>query len=897
MKKFLSILLALAVGFTFTFGSAMSAFAATPSGTPADEYTNNQNTLTKEYNDCIATLAAKYTETVTSGSTTVKVTVDKSIYEKIAKEVYDTYMSVLEAQKAAIDADTSGSTTYDTALSGSQYGDLVGKKFTDVDTQAKFNALVLSTGSSKPYFNKTMELAFDSYKEEVKAELNKINLALYADKEMTDAHYNAAASVGAASSVTTGNLYKVTYKQFATELRDDAIDAVNKTYIAQLKADNSNVDSRITDAYKAVHDQLALLDTAATSTETISYKDADGNTVYVSYEIADGKKVPTIKDLEAGAITDEAKEAALKAIVDSKAAAYISANTATASAAKKLAAAFKEVMYSRIENESLDSFTNTALGDKIPEVNDSQDFNKIKGYYTALETEAATLKVTVDATGALLYDATIIDKNLADGKVAIYRTTSPVTTYDLKKDAKVSEQSLDWQKEVKIATLKAEMKNNLFAKNGDAKYYALEQTKVEAKYQAVIDKINAATTRDQLNALPNTVSVTGISDKTAVTASIKALTQFATNKAKLVKYVDLLNGDTKPWEAGYRTIMSEDVMADFYATNNARTNAEVAALYDAAKAECDKLPTKGEIAAAKKAVEDTINALPSYITLDNKEAVEAAFKAVTELDDNYGVAPSNAAKLTNAVQQLKNAVTAKLDADVKALPAKPTAADKATVDALLAEIEAYETSDMYKTGSTYATYAKKADVEKVAEKVRAAALNDVITAIANLPADATEAQVEAAKALYDAFVKDYTDAEEPYKAAAMVTNYDKLAYLEAKIKEANKFTNDDAKAYVQDLAIAVRTAKSGKKVKVTVNADVQKLVDNGYTVTYKFYKSTKKGSGYKNTVNKTTNTYTNTNPVKGKNYYKVKLVVKNADGAVVATTPLTQCKYGVRTIK
>ena len=29
MKKFLSILLALAVGFTFTFGSAMSAFAAT----------------------------------------------------------------------------------------------------------------------------------------------------------------------------------------------------------------------------------------------------------------------------------------------------------------------------------------------------------------------------------------------------------------------------------------------------------------------------------------------------------------------------------------------------------------------------------------------------------------------------------------------------------------------------------------------------------------------------------------------------------------------------------------------------------------------------------------------------------------------------------------------------
>ena len=152
---------------------------------------------------------------------------------------------------------------------------------------------------------------------------------------------------------------------------------------------------------------------------------------------------------------------------------------------------------------------------------------------------------------------------------------------------------------------------------------------------------------------------------------------------------------------------------------------------------------------------------------------------------------------------------------------------------------------------------------------------------------ATEEQVKAA---LDAYNK-LTDKQK-YMLDANALQLAKT--IEGKL---NKFTDAEAKAYVQDLAIAVRTAKSGKKVKVTAKADVQKLVDNGYTVTYKFYKSTKKGSGYKNTVNKTTNTYTNTNPVKGKNYYKVKLVVKNADGAVVATTPLTQCKYGVRTIK
>ena len=149
------------------------------------------------------------------------------------------------------------------------------------------------------------------------------------------------------------------------------------------------------------------------------------------------------------------------------------------------------------------------------------------------------------------------------------------------------------------------------------------------------------------------------------------------------------------------------------------------------------------------------------------------------------------------------------------------------------------------------------------------------------------------KAALEAFNK-LTDAQK-YVLTAGALSTGKV--IENRLAEANKLTEAEAKAHVQDLSIAVRTAKVGKKVKVTVNADVQKLVDNGFTVEYKFYKSTKKGSGYKNTVNKPTNTYTNTNPVKGKNYYKVKLVVKNADGTVVATTPLTQCKYGVRTIK
>ena len=909
MKKFLSILLALAVGFTFTFGSAMSAFAATSTETPADEYTANQTTLTKEYNDCVSKLSAQYVQDFNS---ITDITIDKSVYEKIAKEVYDTYMSVLEAQNALND--------FNTALNDvDKYGDLNGKSFTDVNTQAKFNALVLSTDSTpanNPYLDKTMELAFDGYKDYVIAELNKINLALYADKEMTDADYNAAASVAASSAVTTGNLYKTTYKQYVTDLRDKTITEVKAIGIEQLTA--ANKTTRVGKAYADVHAKMAILDTTATAGTESVYYTVSGKNIFVSYALASAQKVPTIKAQEQNALTDDAKMAGLKAIVDSNAATHISNNSATADtakAAKKLADAYKEVMYSRIENEDLDSFTNATFGDKIPAVSDN--FNAIKKNYTALETEAATLKVMVDATGALIYDAKIIDKNLEKGKIAIYKTTGAVTHYELTTGAKLSEQSLDWTKESKIATLKAEMEDALYEVNGDAKYYDLEQKEIEKLYQKQIDKINAATTTDQLIAIPATVAIPAtITNKANTIIAIKALTQFTTDQAKLAKYVDLLNGDTKSWEAGYKAMMDNDTLADFYATNNARTNAEVAALFDTAKAECDKLPTKGEIAAAKAAAEEIVKALPAYITLENKDAVEAAYKAVAELDDNYGVAPSNKAKLDNAITKLKNALLVKLDADVKALPSKPTAADKAAVEALLEEIDAYETSDMYKSiasPAAYPTYANKATVITVATKVRDAALADVIAAIAALPTDATKEQVEAVRKTYDAFVKDYTDAagtnhinvisgvNTPYKAADRVTNYDKLAYLEAKIKEANKFTDADVKAYVFDQAAKATSVKLGaKKVKVTANFDASKLVENGYTVEYKFYKSTKKSSGYKYTgVTKPADnaTYTNTNAKKGKNYYKFKVVVKNADGTVILTTALKDCKYACRTIK
>ena len=112
----------------------------------------------------------------------------------------------------------------------------------------------------------------------------------------------------------------------------------------------------------------------------------------------------------------------------------------------------------------------------------------------------------------------------------------------------------------------------------------------------------------------------------------------------------------------------------------------------------------------------------------------------------------------------------------------------------------------------------------------------------------------------------------------------------------------DAKALTAKLTPIARSAKTAKKnVKVTVSLDkqdkaiVQELKDAGYTVKYRFYRSTKKAAGYKAAVTKKTASYTNTGGKKGMKYfYKVQVRVYDENGTLIAKTALKQCKYASR---
>lgn len=111
------------------------------------------------------------------------------------------------------------------------------------------------------------------------------------------------------------------------------------------------------------------------------------------------------------------------------------------------------------------------------------------------------------------------------------------------------------------------------------------------------------------------------------------------------------------------------------------------------------------------------------------------------------------------------------------------------------------------------------------------------------------------------------------------------------------------KELIGKLMLTARSEKTAKKsIKVRLKADnesteaIKEVEKLGYTVKYKYYRSTKKSSGYKAMLTKTSKTYVNTSGVKGKKYYyKARVQVYDKDGKLVAQTALKQCRFAYRT--
>lgn len=98
------------------------------------------------------------------------------------------------------------------------------------------------------------------------------------------------------------------------------------------------------------------------------------------------------------------------------------------------------------------------------------------------------------------------------------------------------------------------------------------------------------------------------------------------------------------------------------------------------------------------------------------------------------------------------------------------------------------------------------------------------------------------------------------------------------------------------LTLMARSKKTAKlNIKVVVKGDLKAITDAGYTVKYKFYRSTKKSAGYKAMKTGKSGIYINTYGKKGTMYYyKARVMIYDKNGNFVAQTALKQCKYANR---
>ena len=239
------------------------------------------------------------------------------------------------------------------------------------------------------------------------------------------------------------------------------------------------------------------------------------------------------------------------------------------------------------------------------------------------------------------------------------------------------------------------------------------------------------------------------------------------------------------------------------------------------------------------------------------------------------------------------------------------------------EVKVTEKANADGTKTKVAEVKVSADNQKeILKQAKANKSKEIILNVSKTAAqDAAKADVTLHKSFIDSIVKDtdakltvktpfgdktYTQEELKALSAAATGNavtiaVEKAAEEPADETKAEKITK--AKSITSDMKLTARSSMTAKKnIKVALKSDaktkasIKELKDLGFTVKYRFYRSTKKSAGYKSTVTKKTTTYTNTGGKKGTKYfYKVQVRVYDENGKLASKTALKQCKYASRT--
>ena len=289
---------------------------------------------------------------------------------------------------------------------------------------------------------------------------------------------------------------------------------------------------------------------------------------------------------------------------------------------------------------------------------------------------------------------------------------------------------------------------------------------------------------------------------------------------------------------------------------------------------------------------------------DPKHPSLAQEKGITKYYNGWLKAADVAGGSGGGMVEQPNDVTTDTSVGTTTAPTEVKVSEKAATDGTKEKVAEVKVS-----ADNQKEILKQAKDNKVKEIILVVSKNDV--------KDAAKADAILDKSFLESIVKDtnakltiktpfgdktYTQDElKTLIASASGTTVTLTIEKSEELDEAAKL--EKAKELTASLTLTARSAKTAKKnVKVTVKmnskttAAIQELKDLGYTVKYRYYRSTKKASAYKSAMTKSTKTYINTAGTKGKMYYyKAQVRVYDENGKLIAKTALKQCKYANRT--
>ena len=300
------------------------------------------------------------------------------------------------------------------------------------------------------------------------------------------------------------------------------------------------------------------------------------------------------------------------------------------------------------------------------------------------------------------------------------------------------------------------------------------------------------------------------------------------------------------------------------------------------------------------------------------DTVVAADDAITDFEDKYGTASDGTysgvayavadrtAKVNAAHAYYVATNLAKENDAVKALKASEYVASKDKIVALAKAVKAYEDKYDVTTGYSYTN-------ELTA--IEAAGDDALAQAKAALAGKAPQSLVVADKTKFDAFVTAY----DAYKAEFNDSVYENIvtdvtianeAYILAGKANLEYLAGDvdssktKLQNYLNNATLKVTTTALGNN-KIRVQAkfdtdtyrDIVAQLEDGYTISYKFYHRADKATTYKAAKEKDRNyiTYTSKSLKKGTKYkFRCEVIVKDAKGNVVATKDYKASTIGSR---